>query len=77
VVNDIGICASLDPVALDQACADLVNAATGNPNSALRSGHEPGGDKFRGVYPEIDWGVQLEHAEKVGLGSRQYELVKL
>jgi uncharacterized protein len=77
VVNDIGICASLDPVALDQACADLVNAATGNPNSALKSGHEPGGDKFRGVYPEIDWGVQLEHAEKVGLGSRQYELVKL
>ncbi len=77
IVNDIGICASSDPVALDQACADLVNQAQGNPNSALKSGHEPGGDKFRGVWPEIPWQVQLEHAEKLGLGSRGYELVKL
>jgi uncharacterized Fe-S center protein len=77
IVNDIGICASTDPVALDQACADLVNAAPGNQNTALQSGHEPGGDKFRGVYPQLDWEVQLEHGEKVGLGSRQYELVKI
>lgn len=77
IVNDIGICASTDPVALDQACADLVNQARGNQDSALKSGHEPGGDKFRGVWPEIPWQVQLEHAEKVGLGSRAYELVKL
>lgn len=77
IVNDIGICASSDPVALDQACADLINNAQGNPNSALTSGHEPGGDKFRGVWPEIPWQVQLEHAEKLGLGSRSYELVKL
>ena len=77
IVNDIGICASTDPVALDQACADLVNAARGNPESALKSGHEPGGDKFRGVYPDIDWEVQLAHGEKMGLGTRQYELVKI
>ena len=77
IVNDIGICASTDPVALDQACADLVNAARGNEGSALQSGHQPGGDKFRGVWPQIPWEVQLEHAEKVGLGSRTYELVKL
>jgi Uncharacterized Fe-S center protein len=77
IVNDIGICASTDPVALDQACADLVNNARGNQDSALKSGHEPGGDKFRGCWPEIPWQVQLEHAEKVGLGSRSYELVKL
>ena len=77
IVNDIGICASTDPVALDQACADLVNNARGNQDSALKSGHEPGGDKFRGCWPEIPWQVQLEHAEKVGLGSRQYELIKL
>lgn len=77
IVNDIGICASIDPVALDQACADLVNQARGNQDSALKSGHEPGGDKFRGVWPEIPWQVQLEHAEKVGLGSRAYELVRL
>ncbi len=77
IVNDIGICASLDPVALDQACADLVNAAPGNQNTALQSGHAPGGDKFRGVYPEIDWEVQLEHGEKIGLGRREYELIRI
>jgi uncharacterized Fe-S center protein len=77
IVNDIGICSSTDPVALDQACADLVNGARGNEGSALRSGHEPGGDKFRGCWPEIPWEVQLEHAEKIGLGSRAYELVKV
>ncbi|HEY6838938.1 MAG TPA: DUF362 domain-containing protein [Geobacteraceae bacterium] len=77
IVNDVGICASVDPVALDQACADLVNNAQGNLNSALTSGHEPGGDKFRGVYPEIEWEVQLEHGEKLGLGSRRYELIKI
>ncbi len=77
IVNDIGICASSDPVAIDQACADLVNQAHGNENSALKTGHEPGGDKFRGCWPEIPWEVQLEHGEKIGLGSREYELVKL
>jgi uncharacterized Fe-S center protein len=77
IVNDIGICASIDPVALDQACADLVNNARGNQGTALKTGHEPGGDKFRGCWPEIPWQVQLEHAEKVGLGRRQYELIRL
>jgi uncharacterized Fe-S center protein len=77
IVNDIGICASTDPVALDQACADLVNNARGNQDTALQTGHEPGGDKFRGVYPEIDWQVQLAHGEKIGLGSRKYELVTI
>ena len=77
IVNDIGICAATDPVALDQACADLVNAATGNANTALTSGLEPGGDKFRGVYPEIDWTAQLVHGEKIGLGTRRYELIRL
>ena len=77
IVNDIGLCASSDPVAIDQACADLVNGARGNEGSALQSGHEPGGDKFRGVWPEIPWEIQLEHGERIGLGSRQYELVRI
>ncbi len=77
IVPDLGILASTDPVALDQACADLVNAAQGLPGTALQSGAEPGGDKFRGVHPEIAWEVTLEHAEKLGLGSRQYRLVHL
>jgi len=77
IVADIGILASTDPVALDQACADLVNQAHGLPDTAMKTGHEPGCDKFRGVYPQIDWEIQLEHGEKVGLGQRAYELVRL
>ena len=77
IVPDLGILASTDPVALDQACADLVNRARGLPDTAMQNGHEPGSDKFRGVYPKIDWEVQLEHGEKTGLGRREYELVPL
>ena len=77
IVPDIGILASTDPVALDQACADLVNQARGLPDTAMQTGHEPGCDKFRGVHPHIDWETQLEHGEKVGLGKRGYELMKL
>jgi len=77
IVPDIGILASTDPVALDQACADLVNQARGLQDTAMKTGHEPGGDKFRGVNPKINWEVQLEHGEKVGLGKREYRLVKL
>ena len=77
IVPDIGILAATDPVALDQASADLVNQARGLPDTAMQSGHEPGCDKFRGVYPQINWEVQLEHGERVGLGHRQYTLVTL
>ena len=77
IVPDIGILASTDPVALDQACADLVNQAHGLPGTAMKTGHDPGCDKFRGVYPQINWEVQLEHGEKVGLGQRAYELLRL
>ena len=77
IVPDIGILASTDPVALDQACADLVNQATGLPDTVMASGHEPGCDKFRSVYPEINWQTTLEQAEKMGLGSRKYDLTKL
>jgi uncharacterized Fe-S center protein len=77
IVNDIGFCSSSDPVALDLACAELVNGATGNQNTALKSGHEPGGDKFRGVHPDINWETQLIHAEEIGLGSRKYSLCEI
>ncbi len=77
IVADIGILVSRDPVAIDQACADLVNQAQGLPGTALASGHEPGGDKFRGVHPAIDWEITLVHGEEIGLGCREYELKKL
>ena len=77
VVEDIGILISKDPVAIDQASADLVNNQQGNRNSKLTCNFEPGEDKFRGVYPDIDWTVQLKYGEDIGLGSREYELIKL
>jgi uncharacterized protein len=77
IVADQGILVSTDPVAVDQACADLVNQAQGLPGTALSSGQEPGGDKFRGVHPQIDWEITLRHGEALGLGRRSYRMVRL
>jgi uncharacterized Fe-S center protein len=76
IVGDIGILASRDPVAIDQAAADLVNRARGLPGSALKK-KGPGTDKFKDIYPQVDWPIQLEYAEQLGLGTREYELVKV
>jgi hypothetical protein len=74
LVKDIGILASRDPVAIDQAAVDLVNALPALAGCCLECNREPGEDKFRGVYPHIDWTIQLAYAEELGLGSRNYEL---
>ncbi|HTY07985.1 MAG TPA: DUF362 domain-containing protein [Candidatus Edwardsbacteria bacterium] len=74
VVPDLGICGSLDPVAVDAACNDLVIKAPGNAGSALQHAHHKGGDKFRDIYPDADWSIQLKYAEQMGLGSRNYTL---
>ena len=75
VVRDLGILASEDPVAIDQAAVDLVNAEPTLPGARVSAG--PGEDKFRALYPQVDWEVQLKHAEEIGLGSREYELLHL
>ena len=77
IVPNIGILASTDPVAMDQACVDLVNAEAANPASSLKTNTAPGEDKFKGLHPDVDWPRQLEYAEELGLGSRSYELIKL
>jgi uncharacterized Fe-S center protein len=77
LVGDIGIVASLDPVAIDQASCDLVTGAEGNRGSVLGEQGRAGQDKLRLVYPHIDWAVQLKYAESLGLGSRDYELVTI
>lgn len=77
IVPDIGILASLDPVATDQASVDLVNAEQGLTDSALKNNHGKGKDKFRGLYPEVDWEIQLDYGQKLGIGSRDYELIKV
>ncbi|MBI4773502.1 MAG: DUF362 domain-containing protein [Deltaproteobacteria bacterium] len=75
IVGDIGILASTDPVAIDQASVDLVNQRSIMAGSCLDGKDECVSDKFRGIYPQIDWKLQLEYAENIGLGSRAYELV--
>lgn len=77
IVPDIGILASKDPVAIDAASFDLVNAQAGNHHSGLKCNHEKGEDKFRGLYKDIDAGKQLSYGEEIGLGSRSYELIKI
>ena len=77
IVRDIGIVASKDPVAADQASVDLVNQEKALPESCLDVNLEKGEDKFRGVYPNVDWQIQLDYAEKLGLGNRSYELTKI
>ncbi len=77
IVPDIGILASKDPVAIDAASYDLVNDQIGNVNSDLKCNHEKGKDKFRGVYDNIDATRQLSYGEEIGLGSKEYELIKI
>jgi hypothetical protein len=77
IVADIGVAASTDPVAIDQASADLVNGAAALPNCCLQANRAEGEDKFRGLYPNVDWPIQLDYAETLGLGSRNYELIPI
>ncbi len=77
IVHDVGIVASKDPVAIDQASADLVNQQPGSSESCLKEGLKPGEDKFRAIYPKIDWTIQLDHGEHIGLGNRKYELIAI
>jgi len=77
IVNDVGILASEDPVAIDQASVDLVNQQSGNHASKLPKNWENGEDKFRALYPEVDWSIQLSYAEEIGLGTKEYELIRI
>lgn len=77
IVRDIGILASTDPVAIDAASCNLVNNEESIPHTALKRVLKQGEDKWRALFPTIDWQYQLEHAEKMGLGTRTYTLVKI
>ena len=75
IVPNVGMFASFDPVALDQACVDAVNAQTPISNSMLGEAEHCHHDHFTDVSPTTDWRSCLAHAEKIGLGTREYELV--
>ncbi len=76
IVNDIGVVASRDIVAVDQASVDLVNAQEGIKGTLLKSGFGKGEDKFRALN-KVDWSAQLIHGEKLGLGKREYNLIEV
>lgn len=77
IVPNVGMFASFDPVALDQACVDAVNAMPVNPASQLGERSCGCGDHFHTMHPDTNWPAALEHGEKLGLGTREYELVKI
>jgi len=78
IVPDIGILASLDPIAIDKASIDLINAQRGIKGSAIGEMTKEGDDKIKAIEGHgIDWEHQLTYAEEMGLGSRKYELIRL
>jgi uncharacterized Fe-S center protein len=77
VIPDIGIFAGPDPVALDKACIDAVNAAPEISTSILSEREHTHGDHFTNIHPSTDWRSQISHAEKIGLGRGDYELIRV
>ena len=77
IVPNVGMFASFDPVALDMACADAVNAQPVIANSALAEGDEHDHDHFHRVHPETNWISCMDHAQKLGIGTKEYELIKI
>lgn len=64
IYGNVGIFASYDPVAIDQACLDISTRTLGK-------------NIFREMWPQLDATFQLEHGEKVGMGTRNYTLIEI
>ena len=77
IVPDVGFFASFDPVALDVACADAVNAQPVIANTVLAESDHEGHDHFGAVSPDTNWHSCIEHAKKIGLGTDEYELIEV
>ena len=82
IIPDVGMFASSDPLALDQACVDACLRQTPLPGSQLtdemsRPGFHDRHDHFDNTNPNTEYRTCLAHAEKIGLGSREYELVEV
>ncbi|MFZ7103218.1 MAG: DUF362 domain-containing protein [Peptococcaceae bacterium] len=80
ILPDLGMFASFDPLALDQACVDACLKSAPLPGSKLsdnmaKTGFIDHHDHFLNTTPESEWRTCLEHAEKIGLGTRDYELI--
>jgi len=72
IVPDIGVIASLDPVAIDMASIDMINKAPGIDGSAF----EGGDDKLTAINPDTHWRVQFDTAVELGIGKKEYRLIE-
>lgn len=82
IIPDIGMFAGFDPVALDQACADTCNRMPVIGGSLLDENMHSAGfhdrhEHFANTTDGAAWESCLEHAEKIGLGTRRYELIRI
>lgn len=80
ILPNLGMAASFDPVALDQACVDICQKAEPIRNSQLgdnlaKPDWHHHHDHFMDSNPNVHWKETLEHGEKIGIGSRDYELI--
>ena len=77
IIPDVGMFASFDPVALDQACADACNKQPIIANSQLDRMPHTHHDHFCDSAPTTNWKVGIEHAKKIGIGTDEYELIEI
>lgn len=77
MVQDIGILASCDPVAIDKASYDLVNAQTTLAGCKLEHTLAPGEDKFKGAWEHTQGLIQITYGQEIGLGTADYELIEI
>lgn len=79
ICPDLGVFVSNDPVAVDQACIDMVSEAPVIPSAIKRlpKDYEQGECKFCAIHPHVPKDMGLEYAQQLGLGSRQYKLIKI
>ena len=77
IIPNVGMFASFDPVALDRACADAVNHQPVIAESQLDRMPHVHHDHFTDSAPATNWKSCLEHAEKIGIGTQEYELIEI
>lgn len=77
IVPNVGMFASFDPVALDLACADAVNQQPVLAGSVLSEKTMVYQDRFTDTHPQTNWMAAIDHGVKLGMGSRDYELIEI
>ncbi|MDR2611573.1 MAG: DUF362 domain-containing protein [Deltaproteobacteria bacterium] len=75
VVPDIGIFCGRDIVAVDRASIDAVNREAALPGTLGAEAKAGPDGVLSSIHPATDWRSQLQHAEKIGLGTQEYELI--